>query len=105
MKNHSTSEYFQNLLTTRHVTPTSRRVRILKILSEMQHTEFSFGELYSLMKKEGSLASTSSVANTLRLFKNTGLIKEVSPARNTSQSNRKKGRPERKFISINLLRW
>jgi Fe2+ or Zn2+ uptake regulation protein len=105
MTRHLASEYFEKFLITHHVKPTSRRVQILKIVFEVHDTEFSFREIYTLIKKEDPLAGISSTADTLTLFKNTGLIKEVNPIGDTSQSNRKKGRPERKFISTNLLRW
>jgi Fe2+ or Zn2+ uptake regulation protein len=105
MTRHPGNEYFEKFLITHHVKPTSRRVQILKIVFEVRNTEFSFREIYTLIKREDPLASISSTANTLTLFKNTGLIKEVSPTRDRSQSDRKKGRPQRQFISTNLLRW
>jgi Fe2+ or Zn2+ uptake regulation protein len=104
MSYNTASDDFERFLNSHNVIPTARRIKILKILFRMSNSEFSFGKIYDLMKKEESLASISSVASTLTLFKNTGLVREVNVPQYPMLSNRGKGRPERKYISVAPLK-
>jgi Fe2+ or Zn2+ uptake regulation protein len=90
----------EKLLNAFSIGPTARRIQILKVILNSSSNGFTIAEIDYQIKTENPSAGTSSVINTLALFKNTGLIKEVN---NEEKPNRKKGRPEMKFYLSNEI--
>jgi Fur family iron response transcriptional regulator len=75
-KNKQTPKSIQQLLQERGITPTQQRLEIANFLfSKQQHV--SADQILSTIKLEGSPVSKATVYNTLGLFADKGLLREV----------------------------
>jgi Fe2+ or Zn2+ uptake regulation protein len=97
MNNYLICESLEGLLSSYRIHPTPRRIEVLKSVLNFGENAFTITDIDELIKKENLFVGISSIGDILILFKNTGLIREVTIRQMT---DRKRGRPERKFIYL-----
>lgn len=91
------NETLEIVLEEHKIHPSPKRVKILSLILLNAQQPFTISEIDTLAKTEDPASSISSVVDTLKLFKNTGLIKEVNNIEDL------KGRRGRAKIKYSLL--